>query len=1370
MTDEPDKLHSRVDEAFEAAVTQQLAEQREIRRLVSRVEESVSQLTGGFSELTDTVERSGEALQSGVSTQLRAIDGDLREAITQLERAANSSTTSLDQAVERLYAVATQARDTNGSVLAEAVEDMRRVLNEGHTATRVAVDRLSERLEGSRTELSEDVREVLSGVRAALDSQAENYAVRLATTVVEIREQLEATSQRDETLLRQAIGAIENRMDYGRNQTQEQLSAAHTALTDELATERANRETLIERLDRALTQLQQDREKQRSEFKALSAEVGSRLEEAVEATGEQWRSAVAALERATDGLHDDRDAGRAELANSLAALTGVTDTSTRRIDQLNTMIDTLQSSTDGISPALEAVVTSLNTRVSEQLADQRSHADNVVERLETAQNRAIHMALGKLDEAVDAFSGSAKELLAGEQSQLETALQAINAATNELYKANGGFVDDWDMRTQQVANTLAKSSARLVEIAEHTGAHIVSEVRSATGDLVTSQTQAIELSNQARTSLTDTQRTLAQYLSQFEPVVAGALETVHTKVDESLVAMNEDVRENALSVSAQMRDSAADLRQQLDQVIEVARTEVRKIGDEATKVNQNDRDRLERTMTELNDASATVRATMDHLVAEARKEMSTVRVDTLAQLDAAVRDVQHLGNNLPGKLGEAAKSYELALTDSAAEMTAIAKHADMVVGQRLERIEQTTLDLQESGDRMKDIVLDQVSRLRASVETASQEFVQTAEEQTGTYRRELAGALETAKEVMAKRLDEAAKHLAARTTDVQEANSRGANRIEAVGAQLVATIEQIQPQVDATVSQLSSALIAAAAEERTRSDANLDRLTGAVNHRIAGLDGALNDLAARMAEIEDNTKMAQASVMADFVAKIGAAQSEVTSAMSASSQHIIEATGSLIDDQLRAGLNDLVTTLNETKNFSATHHGATQQAMTEAEAAYRNATSRLEEVVDASRREIERAVSQTADQLERRTGAMGTSLREDIGGAVSEALTKAGQQFTRQVESLSSREENGVTRLSAAADALATSIAGVEERVELSLQRLHAERPDPVPALMARVGDLQAELVVREEQLAENHLGRLNEIEHRLTDIVTRVEADLRERMGELVVRVDDAVGARIDQAMTNLEERLVAQLDAALRRKSESDQVVAKELENLAEKVGSETADRVTELRAEATTHMRRMADQHHVVTQAVADRVGQSGAEIERKLADLQGAQVARLEAVAGELKAIAHSDRSEDRRRVDDLVSTIGRHVAELTVALNTVEGLDDRVASRVSRSLTELRHGLVDEVRNVSREAATIRPGQQIFSPSSSSQSPSRPSVRASDGAVVPIAKPASPSIKRSRPKPPDRREPAQANTTCPNCGFVARTAVGLATHVRSCEKR
>ena len=157
-----------------------------------------------------------------------------------------------------------------------------------------------------------------------------------------------------------------------------------------------------------------------------------------------------------------------------------------------------------------------------------------------------------------------------------------------------------------------------------------------------------------------------------------------------------------------------------------------------------------------------------------------------------------------------------------------------------------------------------------------------------------------------------------------------------------------------------------------------------------------------------------------------------------------------------------------------------------------------------------------------------------------------------------------------------------------------------------------------------------------------------------------------------------------------------------------------------------------------------------------------------MAGELKAIAHADRSEDRRRVDDLVSTIGRHVAELTVALNTVEGLDDRVASRVSRSLTELRNSLLDEVRTVSREAATIRPGGQIFAPTATPAV--RPSSRASDAAVVPLAKHAGTPGSRPRPTPPDRREPAHANTTCPNCGFVAQTAVGLATHIRSCEKR
>ncbi|WP_336248755.1 hypothetical protein [Stomatohabitans albus] len=1369
MTDEPDKLHSRVDEAFEAAVNQQLAEQREIRRLVSRVEESVSQLTGGFSDLTDTLDRSGEALQTGVSKQLSSIDGDLRTAIEQLEQAASQSSSSLEQAVERLYAVAAQARDTNGSVLGDAVEDMRRVLSDGHASTRSSIDRLSDRLEQNRSKLSDDVREVLSGVRTALDNQAENYAVRLATTVVEIREQLEATSQRDETLLRQAIGAIENRMDYGRTQVAEQLSAAHTALSDELALERSNRETLIERLDQALAHLRADRDKQRAEFKALSAEVGERLDVAVQATGVQWRDAVSALERATDGLHDDRDAGRAELANSLAALTGVTDTSTRRIDQLNAMIDMLQSSADGIAPVLEEAVTALHTRVGEQLADQRAHTNAVVERIETAQDRALTAALGKLDEAAASFSGSAHEIIASEQAQLETALTALNAAANELYRANGGFVEDWDIRTQQVANTLAKSSARLIEIAESAGSKIVGEVRSATGDLVTSQTQALELSNQARSSLVDTQRVLGQYLSQFEPAVTGAIETLHAKVDESLTAMNGDVRENALSVSAQMRDSAADIRQQLSEMIDVARTEVRKISDEATQVNQHDRDRLERTMTELNDASATVRATMEHLVAEARKEMATVRVDTLAQLDTAVRDVERMGQTLPGKVAEAAKSYEVALTTSAEEITTLTRNVDLALNQRLERIEHTTLDLNESSDRMQDIVLDQVSRLRASVETASQSFVQTTEEQTGAYRRDLAGALDVVKEAMAQRLDEAAKHLAARTTDVQEANNRGANRIEAVGAQLVASIEQIQPQVDATVHQLSAVLTAAAAEERTRSDANLDRLTGAVNQRMASLDGALNDLAARLGEIEEDTKVAQASVVADFAAKLGAAQHDVTTALAASSQNVIEATGSLIDDQLRAGLAELVKTLNETKNFSATHHGATQQAMTEAEAAYRNATNRLEEVVDASRREIERAISQTADQLERRTGAMGSALRDDIGGAVTDALTKAGDQFTRQVETLSNREDKGVTRLAAAADALTTALAGVEERVDLSLERLHSERPDPLPSLIAKIADFQDELRVRESQLAESHLGRLDDIEGKLTTIVNRVEADLRERMGELVVRVDDAVANRIDQAMATMEERLVAQMDTALRRRSESEQVVAKELENLAEKVGGEMADRVTELRAEATTHLRRMADQHHVVTQAVADRIGQSSADMERKVGDIQGAQVARLEAVAGELKAIAHSDRSEDRRRVDDLVSTIGRHVAELTVALNTVEGLDDRVASRVSRSLTELRNSLIDEVRSVSREASTIRPGQQIFSPTSVTQS-GRSTSRASDGAVVPLAKSSSSSGKRSRPAPPDRREPAQANTTCPYCGFVARTAVGLATHIRSCEKR
>lgn len=1365
MSDQADNLQSRVDEAFEAAVSAQLSEQREIRRLVNRVEETVSALTGGFSELTDQVTRGGDDLRIGVTNELGALNRNLEEATHLLQQAAQQSSSSLEQAVERLYAVAAQARDTNGSVLAEAVEEMRKVLTEGNGQSRAALDRLTSQLEGTQSTLAGDVREVLTRVREALDHQAETYAARLATTVVEIREQLEATSQRDEGLLRQAIGAIENRMDYGRAQVGEQLESAHQALLDDLALERTNREHLIARLDRSLEHMDADRERRREEFQALSDRVGVQLDDAVAQTGVQWREAVSALERATTGLHDDRDAGRAELAQSLAALTGVTDTSTRRLDQLNAMIDALQSSTDGIAPVLEEAVMNLNTRVSEQLADQRQHADAVAARIERAHSGALSATSGKLDDALATFTTQAKAVLTTEQAQLDKAVKTVNLALDELTKANGGFVADWDDRTQQVVANLAEQTQSLVAIAEQAGANIVGEVRAAASELAASQAQSIELSTQARTSLSETQRTLGLYIEQFEPVMTAAVEAMYARIEDTLNAMNGDVRENALSVSAQMRDSSADLRQQIGLVMDQARQEVQSISEEAAKVNQQDRDRLERTMTELNDASMTVRATMEHLVAQARKEMATVRVETLAQLDAAVRDVEKMGATLPGKVAEAAKGYELALTNSSQEITALTKGLDVVVNQRLDRLERSTVELTEANERMRDIILDQVSRLRASVETASEQFVQRTDEQTGIYQRDLAGALETTKTAMAERLDEAAKHLSARAVDVQEANSRGANRIEAVGAQLVATLEQIQPQVDNTLAGLGAMLTKAAVEERTRTDANLDRLTGVINQRMASFDGALNDLANRLVELNDDAKAAQGLAVATFTDQIMTVQREVQSSLAQSSQEIIDTTGQHVDEQLRESIADLVKAIQDAKTFSATSHGQTQQAMTEAESAYRNATNRLEEVVDSSRREIERAITQTADQLERRTGAMGSTLREEISTAVGDSLSKAGDQFTRQVELMANREEKGLTRLVTAADAVSHAVAGVEDRIDTALLRLHEERPDPVPALMEAVEKVHTQLQQREQALASNHLNRLDEIEQRVTAITARVESNLEERMNDLIARVDDVVANRFEQAMASLEQRMIAQLDQALAKRSDLERAGIQEMEAIRDQVSTGLDERLTDVHTQVASHMRRLADQQSTITQFVSDRIGQTSAEMERKLTDIQGDQLAKMEAVTDSLNALAKQDRSEDRRRVDDLVATIGRHVAELSVVVKAVEDLDDRVASRVSRSLTELRHGLVDEVRSVSREASTIRPGQQIFAPPTQT----KPTARPADTAVVPLKAP-KPGLTRQRLAPPDRREPVAANTTCPNCGFIARTSVGLATHLRSCTKR
>lgn len=178
-------IQSRVDVAFSDAVEQQLQEQREMRGLVSRVEESLVALSDGMVDLSG---RLNELVEKDLPQMLSDMAADLREEM-QAQMAASAAPQPDEDLIERLDVIAgrldevvapdTSAADQTGTALAELHSKMQNDAD-------AVLDALASRAE-----------EVLTGVGAHGDSVVDTMDEAqdsLRTSLTEAFQQVQGTS------------------------------------------------------------------------------------------------------------------------------------------------------------------------------------------------------------------------------------------------------------------------------------------------------------------------------------------------------------------------------------------------------------------------------------------------------------------------------------------------------------------------------------------------------------------------------------------------------------------------------------------------------------------------------------------------------------------------------------------------------------------------------------------------------------------------------------------------------------------------------------------------------------------------------------------------------------------------------------------------------------------------------------------------------------------------------------------------------------------------------------------------------------------------------------------------------------------------
>ncbi|MGI9015621.1 MAG: hypothetical protein ACR2HR_00705 [Euzebya sp.] len=766
-------IETRVDQAFSEAVSQQLNEQREIRRLVSRVDESLVALSDGLVDL---------ASQLGGAADTMSAD---RVSPEDLERARQD----LNQAIERVDSHVGQIAERVGDV--EVIHDIRGLVS----STRVDLVEAMARLERGAAPVAQAVDETRKEVLRALQ--------RLEEVV---------DSSRDAGW-QEAIGRLDQVVDSFQQRQQDHEAVSGESLSQLSAQAAEAIEGLRQAGEREFSGLQQ------TTAHSLTAVIGQHLAQSFAATREET---VALLQTDIDQLTvDASQRAGAEMASQAAA---IAEQVAREATQA--VVASVEQSAARSGESLSV----LGAQRMEQIAVAAA-TDAASQVIALTQERLLS-ATESLDSSTQSMDQTAQSLehlaargeialVAVEEAAVRAAAHAIAALTTQLNDAAGRAASD--ARTV----TAAKLDALLQASTEAAQAQMEQLAQAAATRLAELTAQSTARSDELAQMLGRVQA----LAGELEPQLRVAVDDLSTNLQNLLEEHRQQTLAAVEEAGAQRGASVGDVRLIIDQAVQrldrqgserfadLTEAQAEGIG-RLTEVTDN----LSRLPADIQPPVLAAVEQMQQGVARAMDELRDASVAAAERLEPSIRgslqDLQQallqasaedrdLTQQALSSLTETATQLSAAVEQAAAHSTSVATevtdHARELLAQA---IGQMTQDLSRQVDNSAASIAEstaivqelRTSLLASGIGELTQEFGATraaasqAVAELGTAAEQVSGSVSSSLDRTAVTMQDAMDVI---SRQLQQLLNQTAGEVQTMVSQVS---QDLQTQLDTTVA------------------------------------------------------------------------------------------------------------------------------------------------------------------------------------------------------------------------------------------------------------------------------------------------------------------------------------------------------------------------------------------------------------------------------------------------------------------------------------------------------------------------------------------------------------------------------------------
>ncbi|MEO2105036.1 MAG: hypothetical protein ABGZ36_05275, partial [Actinomycetota bacterium] len=706
-------IEFRVDKAFSSAVEQQLDEQREIRRLVSRVDESLIALSDGMVDLS----------------------GQLSAATDRPDRAAVTPQ-DLEQARQELADHITRVSDRIGDVsrqLSERRDDGE--LASTLSATRADLLEAMARLERQSAPVAEAVDESRREVVAAL---------RRISDVVD--------ANRDEAWV-EAVGRLD-----------EVIGALRTQTADDRAATERSVEELRARAEDALASMESAAEGRLADAAERAA---ARLVEVAEESGDRSATAVQqasiAAERAAAAASEAAE--RAGEAAADAARSAAAEAST-----------TIEQAAAAAASAAERSSTEARTAVEQAAAAASSAAERAAEESAAAAATAADRASAAATEAVQAAARAAVEASetasASAEQAVSTAADGMAVLARDLTDRSGETVEEVreihrviDLTAKDIAERHADVADRLAEVAQVASA-LPPELRGTLDDIAGRLTALVE---QQRGDAAEAMERIASGRGATPEEVRTLVEDLTASMDRAvsvrfadLVDANADATEAMRRAASRLEDIAGSSAARLEDVSATSTERLHELVDAVAERTEATTSRSVDLVREATEANALrTEAAVEQAVSSLLEAQTTGSREMRTAAEALTTSAQTLEPTVGAAL-EDLRTALLARTDgdreqveeaiaALAEASAAARDGVLsAVGRATARLAEAqaegigqlsavTDDLGRLPEAITPPVLEAVEQMQAGVRAAIQELTEASAEATRLARADLEG-------------------------------------------------------------------------------------------------------------------------------------------------------------------------------------------------------------------------------------------------------------------------------------------------------------------------------------------------------------------------------------------------------------------------------------------------------------------------------------------------------------------------------------------------------------------------------------------------------------------------------------------------------